>query len=666
MSDWRPVIDSVREKWRCRDDSLTAAAARIKHFRAATRGAAARTVGRWLLLLVALICLEATKAQAVTCDSGAEVTDANLCRFIYHFAPEGTVADPRVRSRLNLRGQDRSRSIALVVGISKYSRIADAQLPPAAVDVANLKRFLKDEQRFDEIIVLENEDADKNNISYFLNDYALPRAALYGRKSRFLFAYTGHGIPPAGGLPASLVLSGAASLSDANNLYYLSLIRTSLENLAAANFHVLALINACYGGAVFSTAPAGGNPDVSYQPGSYALTAGADDQLVYALGKPGNGSIFFDVLIKGISTGEADPYYPVVVKEADVEGGGVDVQRGGVVRLGALATYLTTAIARLNQLRRRGQGDLSAPWIGPVEPATQVAKGGFFFLSRVTTEAKENPWWLRWIPDWVGGAKLEIPVPKVVSYQTIPAPVSSLPGRPDIKIFNAPDDYPIRGIDVSQIDGEIDWGRMAAAPDKIFFAYIKATDRVADTRFEANWSAAGRAGIERGAYHVFRFCDPVDEQFDLIVRTVPTLDDALPIAVDAERYAQPCRGASETEDRRARLFRLVDRLKRHYGKLPLIYGPRAVLGAFSDERPSRYMVWLASYARGAPTGPPDLALAGNNPWTLWQHGARASFDSIAGKVDLNAFFGTAEQFRRFKEGRENAAFAASNAEFRPR
>jgi GH25 family lysozyme M1 (1,4-beta-N-acetylmuramidase) len=612
----------------------------------AARKVVSRKIGLALLLLAGLACVPAVTAQAVTCDFGAEVADAGQCRFFYYFAPEGTAPDSRVQSRLNLQPQDHARSIAVVVGNSRYSQIPGAQLPPAAVDVAKLREFLKDDQKFDEIIVLENEDADKNTIAYFLDTYALARASLYGGKARFLFAYTGHGVQEAAGLPAALVLSNARSQTDIGNLYSLSLIRTSLENLAAANFHVVALINACYGGSVFSTAFAGGNPDVSYQPGSYALTAGAADQLVYALGASGSGSIFFDTIIKGISTGAAD-VYPIVVI-------GNTVQRGGVVRLGALTTYLTTALEDLSRTPPPGgPSSFSPPWIGPVEPAARVARGGFFFLSPVIIEKIAGP----------GPATAELP-PEVVSARPVAASVSSVQGQPDVKIFNAPDDYPIHGVDVSQFNGEVDWKRLAVAlrigPNPVF-AYIKATQRAADQRFEANWSGAKNAGVERGAYHVFRFCDSVDEQFALITRTVPRADDALPIAVDAELYLQPCPGGGSTEGGRDRLFQLVDRLRSHYGKVPVVYSNQPQLSAFADVEPARYMVWLASWRRGAPGRLPDVALAGRNPWTLWQYAGDAPLREIPDKkFDLNVFFGTAEQFRRFKQGSENVGLAASN------
>src|ERR1700759_1840135 len=64
--------------------------------------------------------------------------------------------------------------------------------------------------------------------------------------------------------------------------------------------------------------------------------------------------------------------------------------------------------------------------------------------------------------------------------------------------------YPYQGIDVSHHQGHIAWAKLPR--QGVDFAYIKATegsDHV-DRRFKANWHAAHRAGIHRGAYHFFR------------------------------------------------------------------------------------------------------------------------------------------------------------------
>ena len=66
--------------------------------------------------------------------------------------------------------------------------------------------------------------------------------------------------------------------------------------------------------------------------------------------------------------------------------------------------------------------------------------------------------------------------------------------------------YPLRGIDVSNHQGQIDWPRVAK--DDVAFAIIKATEGgdFVDKSFARNIEAARAAGLTVGAYHFFTFC----------------------------------------------------------------------------------------------------------------------------------------------------------------
>ena len=68
--------------------------------------------------------------------------------------------------------------------------------------------------------------------------------------------------------------------------------------------------------------------------------------------------------------------------------------------------------------------------------------------------------------------------------------------------------FPTQGIDVSQVQGVIDWKAARAAG--VDFAYIRASQGsdMRDERFAANWAESAAAGVKRGAYHVFSLCRP--------------------------------------------------------------------------------------------------------------------------------------------------------------
>ena len=78
----------------------------------------------WMVGLLSIVTFfgVATQANAVTCPIGAEVADRAMCGYFYHFGSDDATPDPRITSRLQLQSGDRSRSIALIIGISRIFR----------------------------------------------------------------------------------------------------------------------------------------------------------------------------------------------------------------------------------------------------------------------------------------------------------------------------------------------------------------------------------------------------------------------------------------------------------------------------------------------------------------------------------------------------------------
>ena len=96
--------------------------------------------------------------------------------------------------------------------------------------------------------------------------------------------------------------------------------------------------------------------------------------------------------------------------------------------------------------------------------------------------------------------------------------------------------YPIRGVDVSHYQGEIDWERLAG--EDISFAYIKATEGSGhkDEMFDRNWSEAQTTGLRIGAYHFFSLDSAGADQAENFCSTVTAVDGMLPPVVDVEPY----------------------------------------------------------------------------------------------------------------------------------
>ncbi|MGR3760548.1 glycoside hydrolase family 25 protein [Roseobacteraceae bacterium NS-SX3] len=203
--------------------------------------------------------------------------------------------------------------------------------------------------------------------------------------------------------------------------------------------------------------------------------------------------------------------------------------------------------------------------------------------------------------------------------------------------------YPVHGIDVSRYQGEVDWRRVKSAG--VAFAYIKATEGgdVADPRFRQNWAGARRAGVARGAYHYFYFCRPAEEQARWFIRHVPRDSRALPHVLDMEwnHMSKTCTKRPDGAKVRAEARKFLDILERHYGRRPVVY---TTVDFYRDTGIGKLRgteFWLRSVA-----GHPREIYPGA-PWRMWQYSGTGLVPGVAGKVDLNAFYGSPESWLRW-------------------
>jgi lysozyme len=196
------------------------------------------------------------------------------------------------------------------------------------------------------------------------------------------------------------------------------------------------------------------------------------------------------------------------------------------------------------------------------------------------------------------------------------------------------DRFPVRGVDVSHHQGEIDWVRVAGAD--VHFAFIKATEGGdhLDTRFEHNWLAAGEAGLVRGAYHFFTFCTPGPVQADHFLAVVPPDPGALPPGVDVE-FAGNCKAWTDIDSIRGELGAFLERIEAAWGRAPFLYitreSERRIIRGHFDEYPT----WVRSLI---------LRPGGRDPkWIFWQYTDDGSVPGIETPVDLNVYRGAPEE-----------------------
>ena len=203
-----------------------------------------------------------------------------------------------------------------------------------------------------------------------------------------------------------------------------------------------------------------------------------------------------------------------------------------------------------------------------------------------------------------------------------------------------PDHYPVHGIDVARYQGAIDWAQVRRAG--VSFAYLKATEGgdVLDPTFADNRRGAQRAGLRWGAYHYFYFCRPAADQARWFIRHVPRDSAAMPHVLDMEwNHRSPTcklRPDGAKVRREARIF--LDMLEQHYGRRPILYTTPDFFRDTGIGKLGGTQFWLRSVA-----GHPSETYP-STKWTFWQYTGTGVVPGIAGPVDINAFFGTHEQW----------------------
>ena len=202
--------------------------------------------------------------------------------------------------------------------------------------------------------------------------------------------------------------------------------------------------------------------------------------------------------------------------------------------------------------------------------------------------------------------------------------------------------YPVKGVDVSSYQGDIDWQVLSKDID---FAYIKATEGSSsfDSRFEYNWQQAQKTGIRTGAYHFFSFDSSGKTQAENFISTVEAVPDMLPPVIDIEFYADKQNHPPNREDVNAQLDILISQLEKHYGTRPVIYSTGAAYQIYLSGGYMDYDIWIRDIFR-------EPSLPDGRKWTFWQYSEKGQLEGYSGDehfIDLNVFCGSEEDFRRY-------------------
>lgn len=187
-------------------------------------------------------------------------------------------------------------------------------------------------------------------------------------------------------------------------------------------------------------------------------------------------------------------------------------------------------------------------------------------------------------------------------------------------------EYPVRGIDISAHNGDIDFDALAAGGN-VQFAYVKATEGTdfIDRNFVRNITGLSQAGIPVGAYHFFRFDTDGEMQAWNLVSAMRGRHLQLRPAIDVEEWTN---AADLPTAHIVSQLRAMIAILRAEGHEPLIYTNKDGYHRFVKGKLDDHSLWLCSF-----TDPP---VGDSRPLHIWQYTHRGSLPGIPGSVDLDA------------------------------
>lgn len=209
--------------------------------------------------------------------------------------------------------------------------------------------------------------------------------------------------------------------------------------------------------------------------------------------------------------------------------------------------------------------------------------------------------------------------------------------------FNYPsaEQFPVRGIDISHHQGNIDWKRLDKS--QVQFAYIKASEgsTFTDNNFDANWQAAKANNITVGAYHFYSLCVPAKSQAAHFIATASmTKTSSLPPAIDLE-FGGNCKRHLPRKVFQRELQSFLQEVENAWGCQAVIYLTEEFYRYYDLDIFQTHPLWLRNIFRQPQSND-------KSRWQFWQFANRGHISGIDTWVDLNVFAGKPSDFSRFR------------------
>lgn len=203
--------------------------------------------------------------------------------------------------------------------------------------------------------------------------------------------------------------------------------------------------------------------------------------------------------------------------------------------------------------------------------------------------------------------------------------------------------YPVKGVDVSAYQGEIEWTKLQEQGIK--FAFIKATEgsSFTDKYFEKNWRNAGNTSLRIGAYHFFSYDSKGITQAQNFIKTVPFNNQSLPPVIDVEFYSDKEKNPPDRKQVEKELKRMVEMLEEKYSKRVIIYTTKKAYDLYIKDSFEQCDIWFRDVFN-------EPSLPDKKNWTFWQYTDREKFDGYRGEekfIDVNVFNGSVKEFKEY-------------------
>lgn len=214
-----------------------------------------------------------------------------------------------------------------------------------------------------------------------------------------------------------------------------------------------------------------------------------------------------------------------------------------------------------------------------------------------------------------------------------------------IVLLNNPssEEFPVRGVDVSAYQGEIDWQKLSG--EDIKFAFIKATEGsgYVDDKFSQNYENALKTDLRIGAYHFFSYDSSGETQAENFMNTVPKTDDMLPPVIDVEFYGDKKENLPDKDKTQEELDKLIQKLEEYYGKTPIIYATEKSYELYIAEKYDNCDIWIRNVYM-------KPSLSDGRKWTFWQYANKEQLNGYSGDekyIDINVFNGSKSDFEQY-------------------